>query len=221
MPKASKNKWMNQILCSSFPTTKNSRCFKPIGYHSKSPSSPNNLYPQKRQSMLSALKPNGFFGPMNHRCQAIIPLSCGSSHGDCAAALVLMGDAYFPDRMVTHSWSNLYLGVLGVEGSFSWWVDKIRWFQNRDWRLVYVIWSMFFFPWFVEFSCHFIDLNMQKIVHQQCTIIACHTARSMPRGLVPRFACLVAAVVADALDLPSYETWWWIVNCRGKVSASG
>ena len=64
-----------------------------------------------------------------------------------------------------------------------------------------------FFPWFVEFSCHFIDLNMQKIVHQQCTIIACHTARSMPRGLVPRFACLVAAVVADALDLPSYETW--------------
>lgn len=62
MPKASKSKWMNQILCSSFPTTKSSRCFKPIGYHSKSPSSPNNFpTPQKRQSMLSALKPNGFF----------------------------------------------------------------------------------------------------------------------------------------------------------------
>ena len=71
------------------------------------------------------------FDPAKHTTedvvrQAIIPLSCGSSHGDCAAALVLMGDAYFPDRMVTHSWSNL-------------------------------------------------------------------------------FACLVAAVVADALDLPSYE----------------
>ena len=28
--------------------------------------------------------------------------------------------------------------------------------------------------------------------------------------LAPRFACLVAAVVADALDQPSYDTWiWW------------
>ncbi|CAL1166605.1 unnamed protein product [Cladocopium goreaui] len=53
------------------------------------------------------------FDPAKHTTQdvvrqAIIPLSCGSSHGDCAAAMVLMGSACLPDRMVTHSWSNLF-----------------------------------------------------------------------------------------------------------------
>lgn len=28
--------------------------------------------------------------------------------GDCAACMVLMGEPLMPDRMVTHSWSNLF-----------------------------------------------------------------------------------------------------------------
>jgi hypothetical protein len=55
-------------------------------------------------------------GTSRHFTKAIIPLSCGSSHGDCAAAMVLMGSACLPDRMVTHSWSNLWLGRWGDWG---------------------------------------------------------------------------------------------------------
>ncbi|CAJ1435119.1 unnamed protein product [Effrenium voratum] len=40
--------------------------------------------------------------------QAIIPMSRGTIHGDCPAAIVLMGEALMPDLMVTHSWSNRF-----------------------------------------------------------------------------------------------------------------
>ena len=58
--------------------------------------------------------------PEKIHLQAIIPLSCGSSHGDSAAAMVLMGSACLPDRMVTHSWSNLWLGRIGEMGDGGW-----------------------------------------------------------------------------------------------------
>ena len=66
MPKASKSKWMNQILCSSFPTTKSSRCFKPIGYHSKSPNSPNNFpTPQKGNQCFQLWNQTVFVWPIS------------------------------------------------------------------------------------------------------------------------------------------------------------
>ncbi|CAK9023250.1 unnamed protein product [Durusdinium trenchii] len=53
------------------------------------------------------------FDPAKHTTedvvrQAIIPMSRGTVHGDCAACMVLMGEPLMPDRMVTHSWSNLF-----------------------------------------------------------------------------------------------------------------
>jgi len=38
---------------------------------------------------------------------AIIPMSCGTKYGNCAAAVVIMnGKTVVPERMVTHAWSN-------------------------------------------------------------------------------------------------------------------
>ena len=85
--------WIMKLYCSFLLSSRGS-----IGYHSSIP-----VHRFKNFNVtVSAANFVAIY-------EAIIPLSCGCSHGDCAAALVLMGDAYFPDRMVTHSWSNLYL----------------------------------------------------------------------------------------------------------------
>lgn len=87
--------WIMKLYCSFLLSSRGS-----IGYHSSIPVHRFFLF----KATVSAVNFVAMY-------EAIIPLSCGCSHGDgdCAAALVLMGDAYFPDRMVTHSWSNLYL----------------------------------------------------------------------------------------------------------------
>eukprot|EP00929_Paragymnodinium_shiwhaense_P088128 TRINITY_DN48345_c0_g1_i2.p1 TRINITY_DN48345_c0_g1~~TRINITY_DN48345_c0_g1_i2.p1 ORF type:complete len:565 (+),score=53.06 TRINITY_DN48345_c0_g1_i2:29-1696(+) len=47
--------------------------------------------------------------------QAIIPMTRDTSHGSCALATLLMnGQSVVPDKLVTHSWNNLFTNLLAA-----------------------------------------------------------------------------------------------------------
>lgn len=143
MPKASKSKWMNQILCSSFPTTKSSRCFKPIGYHSKSPSSPHNFPTPKKGNQCFQLW-NGFFGPLSIGARRLF--HCPA---EVLTVIVQLHWCWWVTPTSLIAWLRTAGPICTLESLELKVLSADEWTKSGGFKTAigdwYVMWSMFFF----------------------------------------------------------------------------